>query len=367
MKTVDHKCPSCNASINYNPKEKNWVCEYCGSKFTLEQLEANEENFEKTSVKDSKELKKEKEKDKKENKEKATEKEEPKEDLDEYICQDCGAQIVADKNTAATFCVYCKNTAILKSRLADKFAPSKIIPFAKTKEDAINAFKSVGKGKFLMPKEFSDPKNIKELTGVYIPFWLYSCKLKGHVSGKGTKVTTWSTYDYIYTKTDTYYVERDGTYEFENIPQDGSVRFNDAIMNSIEPFNYDDLVKFSYSYLSGFLAEKYDVEKNEAKKITIERAEKSTYSDLQNKATGYNSFIPEKKECNIEEEQIDYVLLPVWMVNIKYNDKMHTFAMNGQTGKMIGDIPYSKKKAFIFGLILFVIVFAITALITYLV
>jgi DNA-directed RNA polymerase subunit RPC12/RpoP len=355
MKTVDHKCPSCNASINYNPKDKNGVCEYCGSKFTLEELKENEKKFEQTNVNNSKELKESK-----------NEKQDDIE-MDTYHCQDCGAEIIADKNTAATFCVYCKNTAILKSRLTDKFSPSKSIPFSKTKEDAIEAFKKVGKRKFLMPKEFSDPKNIQELTGIYIPFWLYSCKMKGFISGNGTKVMTWATYDYYYTKTDTYKVERGGMYSFENIPVDGSVRFNDAIMNSIEPFNYDDLVKFSYSYLSGFLAEKYDVEKNEAKKITIERAEKSTYSDLQNKATGYNSFIPEKKECNIEEEQIDYVLLPVWMVNIKYNDKMHTFAMNGQTGKMIGDIPYSKKKAFIFGLILFVIVFAITALITYLV
>ena len=355
MKTVDHKCPSCNASINYNPKEKNWVCEYCGSKFTLEQLEENEKKYEETNVNNSKELKKEKTKEKETN----------TEELDEYICNDCGAQIVADKNTAATFCVYCKNTAILKSRLADKFAPSKIIPFTKTKEDAIKAFHSVGKGKFLMPKEFSDPKNIHELTGVYIPFWLYSCKMKGHVSGKGTKVMTWATSDYIYTKTDTYHVERDGTYNFENIPVDGSVRFNDAIMNSIEPFDYSELIDFSYSYLSGFLAEKYDVEKNEAKKITIDRAAQSTYQDLQAKTVGYNTFIPDDKKVNVEDETIDYVLLPVWMVNIKYDGKMHTFAMNGQTGKMIGDIPYSKGKAFVFGLILFVVIFAIAALITY--
>ena len=353
MKTVDHKCPSCNASINYNPKEKNWVCEYCGSKFTLDELKANEEKYEHTSVKDSKELKDE----------------ESKIEMDQYHCQDCGAEIIADKNTAATFCVYCKNTAILKSRLSDKFSPSKIIPFSKTKEDAIEAFKKVGKGRFLMPKEFSDPKNIQELTGVYIPFWLYSCKMKGLVSGKGTKVMTWSTYDYIYTKTDTYNVERGGIYDFENIPVDGSERFNDAIMNSIEPFNYDELEPFNYSYLSGFLAEKYDVEKNEAKKITIERAKTSTIDDLQAKAksSGYASFIASKKETNIEEESIDYVLLPVWMVNIKYKDKMHTFAMNGQTGKMIGDIPYSKRKLLLFILILFIIIFGISVLITYLV
>ena len=352
MKTVDHKCPSCNASINYNPKEKNWVCEYCGGKFTLDELKANEENFKKTSVNESKELKK---KAKEENVE-----------MDQYHCQDCGAEIIADKNTAATFCVYCKNTAILKSRLTDKFAPSKIIPFSKTKDDAINAFKIVGKGRFLMPKEFSDPKNIQELTGVYIPFWLYSCKMKGFVSGKGTKVMTWSTYDYIYTKTDTYNVERGGIYNFENIPVDGSVRFNDAVMNSIEPFKYDELEDFNYSYLSGFLAEKYDVEQNEAKKITINRAETSTLDDLQSKARGgYATFTPSKKETNVEEESIEYVLLPVWMVNIKYKEKMYTFAMNGQTGKMIGDIPYSKGKLLLFILIIFVVLFGITALITY--
>lgn len=350
MKTVDHKCPSCNASINYNPKDKNWVCEYCGSKFTLEQLEENEKNFESTSVRESKELKEDSSSESVE--------------MDEYLCQDCGAKIVADKNTAATFCVYCKNTAILKSRLTDKFSPSKIIPFGKTKNDAIEAFKKVGKGKFLMPKEFSDPKNIEEIKGIYIPFWLYSCKMHGHVSGKATRVTTWSTYDYIYTKTDTYHVEREGDFEFENIPTDASVRFNDAIMNSIEPFNYEELTKFNYSYLSGFLAEKYDVEKEEAKKITIDRATTSCYSNLQSKIA-YNSFVPEKRENRIDSEDVVYALFPVYMVNIKYNEKMYTFAMNGQTGKMIGDIPYSKKKALIFVIILFAVIFGITALITY--
>ena len=354
MKTVDHKCPSCNASINYNPKEKNWVCEYCGSKFTLEELEANEKNFETTSVKDSKELKK----NKKANEEQV--------EMDEYLCQDCGAKIIADKNTAATFCVYCKNTAILKSRLTEEFAPSQIIPFTKTNKDAIEAFKNVGKGKFLMPKEFADPKNIEEIKGIYIPFWLYSCKMHGHVKGKGTRVTTWSTYDYYYTKTDTYHVERSGDFEFEKIPVDGSVRFNDAIMNSIEPFYYDELTKFSYSYLSGFLAEKYDVEQDEAKKITIDRAETTCFQDLISSAN-YSSFVPESKEKEIKEESIEYVLLPVWMLNIKYNEKLYTFAMNGQTGKMIGDIPYSKKKAFLFFAIVFLIIFAIAAIITYLV
>lgn len=371
MKTVDHKCPNCNASLNYNPKGKNWVCEYCGGKFSLEDLKENEKNFEKTDIKDSKELKEDKKTSKTDEKNKEKIKENESVEMDEYYCEDCGAKIVADKNTAATFCVYCKNTAILKSRLSDKFSPSKIIPFAKTKEDAIEAFKNIGKNKFLMPKEFSDSKNIQELTGVYIPFWLYTCKIDGHVNGKATRVITWADYDYFYTKTDTYNVVREGNYTFQNIPVDGSVRFNDAIMNSIEPFNYDELIDFNYSYLSGFLAEKYDIQKEEAKKITINRAFQSTKTDLLQKASSgnfkYATFIPDNNECKITEENIDYVLLPVWMVNIKYNEQIYTFAMNGQTGKMVGDIPYSKKKAFIFWLLLFVVIFLVMLLITYLI
>lgn len=364
MEAVDHKCPNCFASLNYNPKGKNWVCEYCGSKFTLEQLEENEKRFESNDVKNSVELKTENEKQTENGNVESVE-------MDEYFCKNCGAKIVADKNTAATFCVYCKNTAILKSRLSEKFSPSKIIPFSKTKEDAIQAFKNIGKGKFLMPKEFLNTKNIQELTGVYIPFWLYSCKMSGHVEGKADEITTWSDYNFEYTKTDTYHVERDGIYEFDNIPVDGSVRFNDAIMNSVEPFNYKELCDFNYSYLSGFLAEKYDISKDDAKKITIDRAKQTAMNDLILSArlgkTAYDTFVPSKRESNIENEEIEYVLLPVWMVNIKYNEKLYTFAMNGQTGKMIGDIPYSKKKAFIFGLILFVIIFTIVTFITYII
>ncbi len=342
MKAVNHKCPNCNASLKYNPKSKNWICEYCGGIFSLKDLEKNENKFKNVTekVKDN------------------------SADMDEYYCEDCGAKILADKNTSATFCVYCKNTVLLKNRLTDKFAPVKIIPFTKTKEEAIEGFKKVCKGKLLMPKEFDDPKNIKEITGVYIPFWLYSCDMDYKITGKGNRVSTWSTSDYIYTKTDTYQVERDGQFSFSNIPVDGSTRFNDAIMNSIEPFDYSELVDFNPSYLAGFLSEKYDVEANDAKKICIDRAKESCCDELSGDI-GYAPFILENKNGEIKDEKTDYVLLPVWMLNVKYKDKLYTFAMNGETGKMIGDIPYSLKKAVFTWIIIFTISFLIMLFITY--
>lgn len=351
MKSVDYKCPSCNAPLKYNPSGKNWKCEYCGSSFNKEELKANEEKFKKEKVDHKKEK---------------AEREVEGVEVDEYVCQNCGAVIVADVNTAATFCVYCRNTAILKSRLTDKFAPSRVIPFAKTKNDAIEGFKSVCKGKIFAPKEFALEKNINEITGVYIPFWLHSCDMNAKMNGKGTRITSWTTGDKRYTKTDVFEVEREGNYTFNNIPVDGSKRFEDAIMNSVEPFNYGDLVDFEAGYLSGFLAEKYDVEKDVAKRISLKRAQSSAQSALRS-TIGYLSFVPSVNEANITKEELEYVLLPVWMVNVKYNGKMYPFAMNGQTGKMIGDIPYSKGKAFACFIIIFVIVFILAMIGTWIV
>ena len=135
-------------------------------------------------------------------------------------------------------------------------------------------------------------------------------------------------------------------------------------MNSIEPFNYEELIDFNASYLSGFLAEKYDVEKDAATLSSLERAKQSAFDEVM-RDINYSSFISETKEYNVIEENTIYALLPVYMVNIKYQNKFYTFAMNGETGKMIGDIPYSKKKALIYYLVIYAICFVILAVLTY--
>ena len=348
MEAADYKCPNCSAHLQFNPKNQKWDCEYCGSSFILEDLKKNEEKFKEKKVKIEKRKEKEYEK-----------------EMDLYSCPNCGAKIITERNTSSTFCVYCKSTALLKDKLTGVYAPSKIIPFKNTKDDAIEAFKKIGKKKFLMPKAFTDPKNISEMTGIYIPFWLYDCLTEGTIEGTAQRIKTWSSGDYTYTKTDTYLIKRGGTIETDGIPQDGSIRFDDAIMQSIEPFDYKELKDFNISYLSGFLSEKYDVTNEEAYKNVKERAEQSLLEILESQISSYNTHIIKNKTFETTKAKDEYVLLPVWMLNIKYKDKMYTFAMNGQTGKMIGDIPYSKTKAFIYFLILFAICLIVLALITW--
>lgn len=319
--TMDQKCPNCRAPLKYSAKNKDWTCDYCGAHVTLEDIKKARNDKEKIQTK--------------------------KKVSDGYTCKNCGAQIIVSENTSATSCVYCRSTALISDRLEEEFTPHKIIPFKKTKEEAISAFIKCGKKRIFTPKIFTNKKNIQEIQGIYIPFWLFDFDLTGKIDGTGTRVSSWTSGDYRYTKTDTYHFEREGTFPFLDIPVDGSKHFDDALMNSIEPFDYKDLVDFDGAYLSGFLSEKYDLTKDEVENIVIERAINTAVDELK-KTTAYVTTNVKNKNFTPVDLDSEYVLLPVWLLNIKYNGKVYPYAMNGQTGKMIGDLPISKKRVALF-------------------
>lgn len=339
---VSEKCPACMAPLKFNALDNNFKCEYCGNVYKLEDLESYKE------------------------KNKNFKKFEKMSDMDGYKCSSCGAEIITGDNVASTSCVYCKNTAIIKNRLTGLFAPSKIITFKYTKEDAISAFKSKCKGRLLLPKMFNDIKNIQEMEGLYVPFWLYDCDNDTSLNAKCTKVTSWSDFNYRYTKTDSYDVSRKGILSFTKVPADGSSRFDDTIMSAIEPFNYDEFKDFNMSYLSGYISEKYDVDKDQSYNVTLDRVKSDSKKYLLESIQGYTSKIVASNSDSVKLNDTDYVLLPVWVLNIKFKEKIYHFAMNGQTGKMVGEIPVDKKKllltiviSFLIPLIVLIIIFLV--------
>lgn len=341
-RSLDYKCPTCNAAIIYDPKNKMWNCEYCGNKYTIEDLKKHN-NAKKIEVSE----------------------EEANVEYVSYHCKDCGAEIIADAQTSATFCVYCGNTAILKNKLVGKFAPDLIIPFKMDKQVAIDEFKNLSKGRPLMPKFFNDEKNIEKIKGIYIPFWFYDICVDGDITLRAEDISTWHSGDYRYTKTDTYTLVRDGSMNFYKIPIDGSTRFDNDTMNSLEPFIYSQLEEFNYAYLSGFYAEKYDQTADELYNLAANRAIESAKETMSKSTKVYSTKVITKE--NLKPIPLDkkYALLPVWMVNVKYKDKLYLFAMNGQTGEFIGDIPIDKKKAVLYSILTFVISFIIITIISY--
>lgn len=213
-KALDHKCPGCKAPIFFVPKLGKWKCEYCNGEYTLEELQKFNNA---SSVEHNKDIH-------------LTE--ETQEIYDSYKCKNCGAEIVADNQTSATFCVYCGNTAILKSKLSGEFKPDLIIPFAKDKDVAIEAFKGLSKGRPFLPKDFNNVENIEKIRGIYIPFWIYDMAITGGVEARGQRVSSWSRGNTRYTKTDYYQLLRYGAGKYKRIPIDGSSRFGDDIMGT---------------------------------------------------------------------------------------------------------------------------------------
>lgn len=337
MKNVlDIQCPACHAAIHFDPKLGKMKCEYCDNEFDVTDLK----NVESVSY------------------------DEDKREVNyvNYKCSDCGAQIIADELTSATFCLYCGNTAILKNKLSGKYAPDKIIPFKVDKKDAIEAFKSLGKGKLFVPNGFLSEKNIEKITGLYVPFWLYEYDVSGTVEAEGTKSSTTRAGNVEHTRTDFYDLTRTGKMVFKRVPVDGSSRFSNDLMNSIEPYHYHFLTQYHHAYLSGYFAEVYDVSSEECEKEAHDRVINSTKEVMLNDMGSYDTKIIKSSNINAKNKNVEYVLLPVWMVNVKYKDKFYLFAMNGQTGEFIGDVPVDKKKVVIRTIITFIVLFAIIML-----
>lgn len=314
---IDKKCKNCGNKMLFNPKTQKMYCEYCRS---------DREIIEET----------------------ATEINKSSEQLDLYTCPSCGAKIVCEEHTTSTFCVYCKNTAILKNKMEGVFHPQSIIPFQATKDEAVTAFLDLRKGKKLIPDAFLDPKNIEEIKGIYIPFWFFDFSVDGILTAETKKSHSIRHGNVTTVTTKIYNSIRKGTLVYDNIPIDASIHFQDNIMRSIEPFDKLGLRPYSSDYLSGFLSELFTVNEEDASKIAVERAGSTAYNTfyktIENK--NYDSINVKNNNFRINKLETNYVLLPVYMLNVKYKDQFYTFAMNGQTKKMIGNIPIDEKKSF---------------------
>ena len=207
------------------------------------------------------------------------------------------------------------------------------------KKAAKEAYYKHIKGRPLLPKVFRRENHIDEIKGIYVPFWLFDADVAADARYKATKVRTWSDSDYDYTETSYYSVDRSGNMSFVSVPVDGSSRMPDDLMESIEPYKVADAVEFQTAYLSGYLADKYDVDAQQSTDRARERMKESAQDVLRDTVKGYASVIPENTNVRISGGDAKYALYPVWILNTTWRGKKYIFAMNGQTGRMTGDLP----------------------------
>ena len=248
-------------------------------------------------------------------------------------------------NTAATSCPFCDNPIVMMGQFSGSLKPDLVIPFKLDKKAAKEGLMKHLTGKRLLPKIFKDQNHIDEIKGVYVPFWLFDTDVDAKVRYKATKIRTWSDSDYNYTQTSYYMVHRGGSVGFGYVPVDGSTKMADDLMESIEPFNCREAVDFQTAYLAGYLADKYDVTAEESIDRANERVKKSTEQAFAETVIGYDTVVAENTSVQFHGGKAKYALYPVWLLNTTWNGNKYTFAMNGQTGKFVGDLPVDKAAA----------------------
>ena len=266
------------------------------------------------------------------------------EGLRAFNCPACGAQLMVDQVTAVTSCPYCGNNAVVPGQLSDVLKPDYIIPFKLDRDAAIAALKQYYGGKPLLPDSFTANNHIEEVQGVYVPFWLYTGTATGDANFDARNIRTWSDSRNQYTDTDHFDLHRVAKMDFDLVPVDGSTKMPDAHMDAIEPFDYSELVPFSVGYLPGYITDRYDLDVEQCDERARTRVENTCVSELQGTATGYMEVILSNASTNTQWTNIAYALLPVWMLHTKWNGQDYLFAMNGQTGKLIGDLPVDNGK-----------------------
>ncbi len=337
-----YKCPCCGGAIEFDSGLQKMKCPYCDTEFEMETL-----------VSYDNELKNEASDDMAWETAAGGQWQEGEADgLRVYSCQSCGGEIVGDETTAATSCPFCGNPVVMMGQFSGALKPDYVIPFKLDKKAALEALKQHYGGKRLLPKIFTEENHIDEVKGVYVPVWLFDADADANIRYKATRIRTWSTSEYRYTETSYYAVMRAGTIGFERVPVDGSTKMDDALMESIEPFDFTDAVDFQTAYLAGYLADKYDVDSEQSITRANERIKKSTEQAFASTVKGYSSVMPESSSVHLKNGVAKYALYPVWLLNTSWNSEKYTFAMNGQTGKLVGDLPMDKGayKKWLFGI-----------------
>ena len=351
---LGYNCPCCGAALVFDNTQQKLLCNSCDNTFPPETLQELYETDPKAQdhweVCDTKQWS-----------------QPEQEQLQTFLCPSCAGEILSDANTAATFCPYCENPAILPGRLTGGLKPDGVIPFQRSKEDAKVAFANLCKGKPLLPKGCAEEQRLEKITGIYVPFWLYNCSVTQDNKYRATQIIRWSDSRYHYAKTNHFLLRRAATAKFDGIPMDASCKIDNAIMESIEPFDYSQAVDFDAAYLAGFFADKYDVDSSSGEARVRQRVE-STMDDLIRSSTiGYATVTPLNKSTQISHGKAKYILLPVWMLHSKYKNKTYVFAMNGQTGKITGTFPICPRRSAAWFAGICAVVTALAALIQFLV
>lgn len=348
--TVAYTCPCCGAPLSYGAQSGKLECGACLNSYDIEALEAMQAPQERSGVHFDMPTE--------------TFDAQDAEKIQAYICQGCGAELMTEETTTATECPYCGSPMVLPERIEGGVKPELVVPFVVTKEDAQKQFEDYFKGKKLLPNVFLNTRNrIAEMRRLYVPYWLFDCGAYGDIVYNAQRRHVRREGEWEIIDTEHYAVRRAGGMSFENIPVDGSEKLDNAITESLEPYDLSAAVPFQPAVLAGAMADHADVDAQACVDRVRERVEKSMEDALRSTVGGYTSVTPRSRSIRSEDGKVTPVLMPVWLITTEKEGTVYTFAINGQTGKLTCDVPADTKKSLLWGGGVFAGVFALAAVV----
>ncbi|MGI6726009.1 MAG: hypothetical protein ACOX62_07425 [Christensenellales bacterium] len=336
MSTLTYKCPSCGAPLEFDGRQQEMSCDSCGNTFDPQSIIAvnqihkedagHEDIMHWDMIEDSF----------------------TPGDLQQtkaYSCSSCGAELFTEETTVATACAFCGSPSVIPAQFTDETRPRQIIPFIIDKIKAEQMFRDYFKNKKLIPNLFlKGPNQIDEIRKLYVPFWIFDCDADARMSYRGTTVSSHRSGQYMVRTTRHYLIHRAGSLSFQGLPVDASIRLDNKITESIEPFNQGEAIEYAPHTLSGAQANRADVDTLTCQSRANERVKRTTDQVFRSTVSGYSSVVPESSSIKIINGTSRPVLYPVWLITTKKGGKTYTFAINGQTGALTCDIPWSKTK-----------------------
>ncbi|MCL2079444.1 MAG: hypothetical protein FWH17_06315 [Oscillospiraceae bacterium] len=333
MALQEYKCPNCSGPVSWNPGAQEIVCPYCASVINPEAISfMDDEPKQADDVGAAWDY------------DGSAWRDEEHPGMVVYSCNSCGGEVVGDETLGAAACPFCGSPVLISGVFTGALRPNLVIPFKLDKAFALQSLDKHYTGKKLLPTVFKSANHISETKGVYIPFWLYDADADAHIDYRGTKVRTWSDSRYVYTETSHYKIARGGSLGFLAVPADGSKKIDNTLMESLEPYNVGEAMEFNNAYLAGFYANKYDLDAKECSPRVNERIKSSTVSEFRKTVTGYTTVTQTGANIRVNCSRIHYALFPVWLLGSTWEGKSYMFAMNGQSGKFVGDLPLDKSK-----------------------
>ncbi len=329
---TEYKCTACGAALAFDASSGSVRCDYCGTELSVEEVIDSQTAATTTEEFDWGNYK-------------AGLSTDILTNTAVYQCQSCGAVLETDKSTAATTCPYCDSNVVLTDRVAGGMKPNALIPFAIDKKELKERVRAFYQNKKLLPKNFFNENKIDEILGVYVPFWLFDCTVEGGMNFRGETESIMDTPRERVITTRHYHIVRDGEVSFRNVPVDASTKMDNDLMDSIEPYDFSKMVPFDGAYLTGFYADRFDSDPDSEIGRANRRVLNSTRDAITRTVMGYSNLQPYSDSLRMKNANVKYVLLPAYIINCEYGGKKYRYAVNGQTGKIVGELPSSNSLA----------------------